>query len=566
MRAAAFPRQNGSGTPIVTDQPTGSWLLALGTWFHAMGYGSGAEIRLLQRYLEAGEERLAQELEGFFILVIGDARTQQTLVLTDIGGSCHAFLRSWEKIVALSGSSLLLAGLGEAPLDPVGCQEYLNVGTIFEDRTIYRHVRKLGPATIYKFAGGALQSERRYWTFGQIAPDSLKDWEAVEALWESLTGAARKIAKTHPRPVLDVTGGYDSRALAAAFEGAGVSFTATVAGPPDNPDVYISKGVSQMMGWPHVHLGREEQIRFAQVKRALPFTDGEFDLIEYAGILRVQQALSEGFDISINGSVGGLARALWWEVLLPRIGARQKLDGQKVARLRYVTGRYDASLFPPESRLDLVAHVGGVADRLTAGLTELPNTLQLDHTSFAMRIQRWQGRIASGTNRLWPCLSPFLLRSVLEPVLQTDAHLRQRSMLVRRMLVDYQPQLANYPLAQGYPAAPLTWKNLLRFWPAVGHNARRVQSKLRRLLGGAAATAVVPGQLPVHLQLWGEEEVREMLHPSGMKLDNFLNHKALETFLERSRQRDFPFSTQWSRLLSLEYTLRALDQLRQKTS
>src|SRR5688500_6075300 len=66
VRAASFARQNGSGTPIVSDPTTGSWLLAIGTWFHTADYGVGAESRLLDRYLKVGPVQLARELEGFF--------------------------------------------------------------------------------------------------------------------------------------------------------------------------------------------------------------------------------------------------------------------------------------------------------------------------------------------------------------------------------------------------------------------------------------------------------------------------------------------------------------------
>jgi hypothetical protein len=68
--AASFPRQNGPKTPLVTHPGTGSWLLALGTWFHTAGYASGAEARLLERYLETDPVRLGRELEGFFVLAM----------------------------------------------------------------------------------------------------------------------------------------------------------------------------------------------------------------------------------------------------------------------------------------------------------------------------------------------------------------------------------------------------------------------------------------------------------------------------------------------------------------
>ncbi len=84
-------------------------------------------------------------------------------MITDIIGSCHCFMRSFKNAIALSGSSLLLAGLMDFNLDPVGFQEFLYTGVIYEDRTIYREVRKLGPASIFKFSEGVLKSRQRYW-------------------------------------------------------------------------------------------------------------------------------------------------------------------------------------------------------------------------------------------------------------------------------------------------------------------------------------------------------------------------------------------------------------------
>lgn len=65
--AAVFARHNGSGSAIVSDGPSGSWLLAIGPWFHGDGYASGSEPRLLQAYLRTGGLALARALEGFFV-------------------------------------------------------------------------------------------------------------------------------------------------------------------------------------------------------------------------------------------------------------------------------------------------------------------------------------------------------------------------------------------------------------------------------------------------------------------------------------------------------------------
>jgi len=81
---ATFARLNGSGAPVVSDAATGAWLIGTGTWFHRSGPRSGEEAFLLERYLEAGREELANELEGFFTILIGDGRSREVFAITDL--------------------------------------------------------------------------------------------------------------------------------------------------------------------------------------------------------------------------------------------------------------------------------------------------------------------------------------------------------------------------------------------------------------------------------------------------------------------------------------------------
>lgn len=559
VRAASFPRRNGSGTPIVSEPKTGSWLLAIGTWFHRDGFSVGEESRLLDRYLKVGAAQLGRELEGFFVIVVGDGRSDEIVIVTDVMGSCHAYVRTWDQLAAVSSSSLLLASLGDFHLDPTGCQEYLQGGVSYEDRTVYREISKLSPAVVSRYSNGALQSEQRYWNVRDLVPESLDGSEAVDALWDALTRTARNVNRISPHTVCDLTGGYDSRALAGAFLETGAAFSTVVSGPDESPDVIVSGGLSQVMGVPHLHLRPQRQIPFSQVREAQALTDGEYDVVEYAQILHVHRQLLERFDISINGSYGGIARALWWEVLAPRIGAHQKLDALRLARARYVLRDVDTALFLPAVRLDLTSHLAGVIERVNEGLSDSPNTFQMDHANLALRIHRWQGRIATSTNQLWPCLSPFGLRTVLETVLQTSTKLRLRSKLVRRMLARYQPRLADFPLAQGYPAAPVTWSNFYRFWPVVEHLSGRAYAKLRRTIGGSRSQSAAVSQVPVRMQLWEEEGVKELLNPETMRLSELLDPAGLRRFISSSKEIGFPYGAQWNRLLSLELSLRLLD-------
>lgn len=555
--AATFPRLNGTGGAVVLDAESDSWLLAIGSWFLKDGAASGAEEHLLQRYLGTGASQLGRELEGFFTIVVGDGRSRETFVITDMIGSCHSFLRVTDQGVALSGSSLLLAGLGDFTLDQVGCQEFLRLGIIYQDRSCFQEVKKLAPASVYRIAHGELLEQQTYWRIAEIVPGCIARREIAATLWSALLNTAKTISKHYDRLVCDLTGGYDSRILASAFLGAGAHFSTTVSGALDSADVRVSSELAQLVGLEHETQGPGQRISYEQLNQAVTLTDGAYDAVEYARIMSIHQKLSRRFDMSMNGSYGEVARGYWWELLFPHIGARRPLDAERVARLRFAALDQNPALFPPERRVNMVAHFTRIISKLNEGLSDRPNTLQMDHSYLMLRMQSWHGRIASSTNQIWPCLSPMMFRSVLEVMLAAQPEARKRSLLPREMFARFQPTIAKQPMEHGYPAMPATLGNLYQFWPVVPYYMGRVWKKL---LGKYSAKAApVAARIPTQREaLWQDAAVREALNPAAMHLAALCDADALAKFLSDSQLPEFAYTEQWCRMLTLEIALRRL--------
>jgi len=268
--------------------------------------------------------------------------------------------------------------------------------------------------------------------------------------------------------------------------------------------------------------------------------------------------LAGQFDISINGSFGELARGYWWELLFPHTGECRPLPARKVAAGRYAVGSFDLGLFPQECRVDLVSHMTGVVERAVQGLADRPNTLQMDQIYLRMRMQRWQGRIASSTNRIWPCLSPFMFRSVLGVTLATQTRARRHSLLVRQMLTEFSPAWADFPREDGCPCLPLTWKNFYRFAPLLGHYGSKALTRAARLAGLRRAAAGSGNADSPRMRLWSQDDVRALLDPRSMCLSALMDPGALDNFLRRSQNPTFAFDAQWNRVLTVECALRAL--------
>lgn len=563
VSTVTFSRANGSGGALVRDANTGSFVAVMGTWFHSSGYASGAEARLLKRLLEVGASLVANELEGFYSIAFGDGRTRELWVITDLVGSCHVFHRSLSPgVTVIGGSSLLLAALERCKLDPVGAQEFLNTGVVYEDRTCFEAVRKIGPALLQQYRNGRCVGSDTYWRSSSLRPNSLRHTQAVEELWGSLADAARKVCSAFPRVVCDLTGGYDSRAMVAAFYGSNLPVAVTVSGAADSADVRVSQGLAQVIGLTHRHHSPAADVSLAEAVDTIPLTDGEYDMFDYARIARVHRQSSQEFDVSVNGSFGEIARGYWWELLLPAIGRRQPIDAHLLAQKRYSVGQYESGLWPAEGRLDLTRHFKGVIERTNADLAGSPNTFQMDHAYLRMRMQRWQGRIASATNRLWPCLSPFMFRQVLEAMLKMGVHDRLRSLVVRRMLLMHTPLMARYPLEHGYPAMPLSLTNMHRFLPLVGYYGNRIVKRMKAAAGlkVQAPVSTKPLETDRLLPPWHRPELRAQLVIQDMRLGSILSAPDLQRFLATAQESTFPYGAQWVRVATLERVLEMLNR------
>ncbi|WP_298235076.1 hypothetical protein [uncultured Azohydromonas sp.] len=563
--AFAVARMNGTGALIARDEACGDWLIASGTWFHSSGLCSGDEQALLARVRSDGAARVARELEGFFAILHGDAATGSVTVIGDVAGSCHCYVRDIEGGVAISTSAACLAALGPASLDPVATAEFLATGIIFEDRSLWSEVRKFAPACLSTYAGGRWSEQPAYWSIRDITPERYGLAEAADAIGAAMAGAARRIAGRFPRVLCDVTGGYDSRATIAGFLASGLPIGATVSGAADSGDVLISKAIAARFGLPHRHAGPGGVPSAAAIGAAFRCSDGQYDLIEYAQIASTHAAQSRDNDIGISGSYGELARAYWWELLFPSIGKREPVDADRIAAARIGAAAWDAGLIAGAARVELVPHLAEVIRRANRGLEDRPNTTQMDNVYFSLRMQRWHGRIASSTDHIWPCLSPYMLKSVLVPVLETRAQARMRSLVVREMLERQVPALAAIPMEHGYPALRARLTNLHRFWPVVPHYAGRVAHKLARLAGvGQRAGAV--RQEPMAVLLGRDEALRAQLAFPAFRGSGIADEGGLDRFLSNASGAAFGFNGQFCRLFSIEVALEAVARARAKAA
>ena len=181
---------------------------------HAFRTRSDTEV-LVHLYEEHGDE-LATRLRGMFAFALWDSRNRRLVLGRDRVGLKPLFVyRDEEKLLFGSELKAILAhGAVDRSIDPAALEDYLTLGMIPGERSIFRRVRKLPPAHVWSVEPGRWdRSPRRYWQF-EIRPDttrSVAQWrEALEAKIDE-TVRAHQIADVPVGAFL--SGGLDSSVM-----------------------------------------------------------------------------------------------------------------------------------------------------------------------------------------------------------------------------------------------------------------------------------------------------------------------------------------------------------------
>lgn len=482
LRLIVFPRPESREACLLT-QPD-RWLAAAGTPFA----GSKMEMAALRELAAAPslEVRLP-DVEGMFALVSADPSTGRVTLATDRLGSLHVYETSRQGALLYSTSSLLLARITRPEWDRAGCRQFLTTGTIFGESTLFEGIRKLPPAQVLTLKAGAVTARRTWWDLNSHFFDRSANPDPIPSTAAALQRAASEAYAASASPLVDLTGGYDSRCILAALLASDIRPTVIVNGHPNSPDVRVAKNIAAVFGLSIIH--REPPRQMPELAQAIELTDGEYDALLYAPVARLHFELARRFTVSINGSNGEITKGYWYELLRPHTGDRGRFDARLIAARRFAFEPDMGRLIAGDSGAPVVDQLAALIDAANAPLRGLPNTALLDNAYLTLRMHRWQGRIASSTLRLWPVASPFVFSKPMEAILSTPGTDRSGYRFTRRLIEHLNPRLAALPLEQGYPALPLRWDTAHRF--AVPMAVEFAQKVARRLAPRAPAPSAV---------------------------------------------------------------------------
>jgi hypothetical protein len=374
-----------------------------------------------------------------------------------------------------SWAAAVTGRLGEH--DPVMIAAFLSLGYPVGAATPFRRVRALGSARELTAADGRLavtqvrDAGRAGGSAGGRRPSAPADLVAA-----ALVDAVRPLSAVSVE--ISLTGGKDSRLIAAALTAAGVPFRARTHGAADHPDVVVAAMIAGQLGVEHVVTeprppGRHDEAELiSRLRGTVLVSDGMLSAFENVG-RPDPEAVAEPVQTGGHGGEllrGGYAQAAWrsrspvgaWR---PAAGAWSAAAGAEL--FRRMTTRRLGMLRPGAAG----AYLAGLAPQ-TAALRRGP-LHALDDFYLENRAGRWSAAARQGYLLRSPLVQPLFSDHVVAAARAVPLRERMTDRLARQVLAALGPELLDIPLAGG------GWKDGSPS-PATGAPRRASQPDWRR--------------------------------------------------------------------------------------
>jgi len=214
----------------------------------AVRYGNDsgeAALEALRRDLSGGGFE-AGAVSGRWALVSkGEGRVR---VWTDLAGSLHVYHVGQREGGAIGTRFREVARESERRLDWEGLAGFFGLAFFPGDRTYYRDVRILRPASVYEFDGnGRLIQSERYWQWFHRPEKGRSEGETIEAFGRVLGEVLEDMTRTG-RVALPLSGGLDSRTVAACLPEGASPFSYSYGYTADSIEIRIAREVAEAAG------------------------------------------------------------------------------------------------------------------------------------------------------------------------------------------------------------------------------------------------------------------------------------------------------------------------------
>jgi asparagine synthase (glutamine-hydrolysing) len=208
--------------------------------------------------------------------------------------------------------------------DPQGLGEYIACGCVLDNRTLFRDIHALPPASAWTFRGGAVEKKANYF--------EPREWEEQESLdsdsyyqhlRDAFTTALPHYFNGKERIGVSLTGGLDTRIIMAWRKAQPGSLPCYTFGSMyrENQDVYLARRVAEICGQPYQVITDDERClsRFRHyAERTLYLTDGCVDVSRSVDLWNNEMARQIA-PVRMVGTFGSeiIRKAVMFKAVLP---------------------------------------------------------------------------------------------------------------------------------------------------------------------------------------------------------------------------------------------------------
>lgn len=463
-------------------QPDG-WVVIAGIAYDTVQRDPRLNLETLYQKLSTGSKQPFYDLEGCYSLAFWNDTSQIGFLSSDVAIQRNSYFYPTEKGVFVGTLALALAKHLRLKLSAWGAAHLLMRSTILAPHTMFEGISRLDMGTLLEFSENT-HKIHTYWEPYQTHTNKYKNKDEVATETQALIlDIFNRLALLDPRMIADLTGGYDSRLVAATLHFLGLPFEVTVNGMDDDPDVKVSMEVARIMNWTlrfnRQTEGYPKEITPLLTKQLLNYCNGD---MKYNSILRqMSSRLKNSKDFAFHLGGGGLdnIRDFSFGQEYLRIHKTELASVKKQLDYRFYQ---DVAVQPSNFNVDWTkGYRCYLEDRIFQIYTARPHLKvgqQLDAAFNWRNVASFSSLFLSSNAHTMPAISPMRGRRFFDFSFQIPLNYRIGHDLLCRVMYRMSPRAAMIKTIYGGYAAPLS----LRTFPmAVNKRVKDIKHFIRKV-------------------------------------------------------------------------------------
>lgn len=553
---------------FVKHDPTDSWIMAVGNVVDTQA--NSTEFKLtsfLDDYLNGGDQVFSR-LDGQFALLLYDAIAKVTKVVTDPFGMIPVYYGKKADQIFVSTSGLSIATELQSEMNEFGARAFILYGDTFGD-TIWQDVHLVPPATVLKLDQDG-EHLSTYWSF-EIDQNlvNLSESQSVDCMIGSFSNSLKQFLVREGEVWLSLTGGLDSRTIAALAAYSKIPFKTYAHGPLDSRDVFLAEHISRKKGWDYEYFMLPDDWgvqRAGWFDLVLGQMDGQLDVIKMSRTIREQTIKAKQMNVSLWGFGGELHRGIYWKHEFFLSGNKTNLNYDRLMDYRVIPANTsilsDADRWNPLVRNEILTRLRNMGEQNS----DWPVFTKLDMIGTLLERHICGTTIASvlGQQRV---VLPFNMKENISRSFSINYRWRTHSRLFRSILERIAPDLAEIDTADGGPATTMKLSNLDRFIPYWLSSGEKLLWRFGyKIAGKPLWTRKVAGAIgnAYPTQKWLQEsldelESRALLKPGDMLSLGLYDQSQLISLLSNLQVGYLEKEAILGRILGLEMAIRSVN-------